>query len=64
MGYRGVNILLEIKDGAKPHSARKLTPDEVLWHAKWSGQVTVVYGPEDAYNAVQAAYARHGIRYP
>ena len=41
VGYRGRNLLVEIKDGSKPPSARKLTPDQVEWHASWRGQVAV-----------------------
>jgi hypothetical protein len=41
VGYRGVNYTLEIKDGSKPPSARKLTPDQVEWHINWRGQVAV-----------------------
>ncbi len=47
-GYRGVNYLLEVKDGSKPPSKRKLTPDEVTWHAGWAGQVTVINSPAEA----------------
>ena len=42
VGYRGVNYLLEIKDGSKPPSERRLTNDQVEWHATWRGEVHVV----------------------
>ena len=42
VGYAGINYALEIKDGTKPMSARKLTPQEQDWHDKWQGQVEVV----------------------
>ena len=47
-GYKGVNLLIEIKDGGKPPSKRKLTPDEQTWHAEWRGQVAIVESVEDA----------------
>lgn len=28
VGFGGINLLLEVKDGSKPPSKRKLTPDE------------------------------------
>lgn len=33
VGYRAALILMELKDGSKPPSARTLTPDQVKWHA-------------------------------
>lgn len=42
IGFRGINLLFEIKDGLKPKSARKLTPDQVIWHSEWNGKVYVV----------------------
>lgn len=42
VGFRSVNYLMEIKDGAKVPSARKLTPDEAEWHDLWRGEVYVV----------------------
>ena len=48
VGYRGRNVLLEVKDGEKPPSARMLTKDEEEWHATWGGQVDTVYTAEDA----------------
>ena len=37
IGYRGRTILVEVKDGSNVPSAQKLTLDQLLWHAKWSG---------------------------
>ena len=48
VGYQGVNLLIEIKDGSKPPSKRQLTPDEQEWHETWRGQVAVVESVEDA----------------
>lgn len=42
VGHGGKNYLLEVKDGEKPKSAQKLTPDEDAWHFAWLGQVAVV----------------------
>lgn len=55
VGYRGRNVLLEIKDGAKVRSAQALTVDEANWIATWPGQVAVVRSPEEAINAVLVA---------
>lgn len=52
VGFRGANLLLEIKDGAKQPSKRQLTPDEAAWHAKWRGQVCVVETLAEALAAV------------
>jgi len=48
VGWKGVNLFLEIKDGSKPPSKRKLTPDEQEWHDNWRGQVAIVESVEDA----------------
>lgn len=42
------NLLVEIKDGSKPPSARKLTPDEEKFHAAWRGQVAIVNSVDEA----------------
>ena len=39
---------MEVKDGAKPPSARRLTPDEKQWHERWQGQVVVVESVDGA----------------
>jgi hypothetical protein len=48
VGFRGKNLLLEVKDGGKVKSARKLTPDQVAWHQDWRGHVAVVESVEQA----------------
>ena len=52
VGRKGKNYLLEIKDGNKPKSAQKLTPDQVDWHGKWNGSVFVVNSAEMAIEIV------------
>lgn len=42
VGYNGKNYLCEVKDGDKPPSQRKLTPDEDAWHFMWRGKVEIV----------------------
>jgi Holliday junction resolvase len=36
-GHNHCTVLLEVKDGSKPPSARKLTGEQVRWHAEWHG---------------------------
>ena len=52
VGHRGRNYLIEIKDGAKSPSARRLTPDQVAWHEAWRGDVRVVTGVVEALAAI------------
>lgn len=53
VGFRGRNVLLEVKDGLKPPSERKLTVDQVEWHGGWKGQVAVVLDADAAMAIVQ-----------
>jgi hypothetical protein len=57
VGFRGQNFLIEIKDGNKPPSKRRLTPDEAIWHTTWNGQVEVVISPEEAIKFVTESVA-------
>jgi Holliday junction resolvase len=54
-GRRAVNALMEIKDGKKRPSKRKLRPGQVEWHLAWRGQVAVVHTPQEAEAAMNAA---------
>jgi Holliday junction resolvase len=42
VGLNGINYLIEIKDGSKPPSKRKLTPDEETFAKNWLGQVCII----------------------
>jgi len=55
VGYRGYNLLLEVKDGAKSASRRELTDDQRVWHMFWTGQVAVVESVEEAIAVVTNA---------
>ena len=47
-GIKNQNILIEIKDGKKPLSKQKLTPDQIKWHKEWNWQVAIVRSVDDA----------------
>ena len=49
VGYRGYTILMEVKDGRKPPSARKLTPEEEKFFMNWTGgMLAIVNSVEEA----------------
>lgn len=50
-------VFLEIKDGAKPPSARKLTKHQQEFHATWKGWIFVVHNVDEALRAVLGATA-------
>ena len=52
VGHLGANYLLEVKDGQKPPSAQKLTPQQEIWHRDWRGHRVVVNSPEAALAAI------------
>jgi hypothetical protein len=54
VGYRGQNYMIEIKDGSKSPSRRKLTPDEKEFHDLWRGTVIVVNNINEVLEAVGA----------
>jgi hypothetical protein len=51
VGYQGKTVLLECKDGDKPPSARKLTPNEQKFFDTWNG------GPAYVVDSIDAALA-------
>lgn len=45
-------VLMEVKDGNKPPSARKLTDAQVKFHAEWKGWIHTVTSVDDALKAI------------
>lgn len=56
VGYRARCFLLEVKDGSKPQSQRKLTPDQREFFEGWRGQCRVVETVEEAIRVVTESY--------
>ena len=55
VGYKGFTLLLEVKDGDKPPSQRKLTTAEQKFFDEWTGGIlAVVESVEDALAILQA----------
>jgi len=49
VSYRGETLLVEVKDGAKPPSARRLTDAEQKFHDEWPGDnLYIVNSVEEA----------------
>lgn len=54
-GYRGHLHWLEVKDGSKPPSARKLTPGQIETFRRFNGYpLAVVTNPQEALEAIGA----------
>lgn len=62
IGFRGVNYVMEIKDGDKPLSAQRLTPDEQAWVFGWGGAVDVVNSVDDALDRIGAVKRKKGTK--
>ena len=55
VGFQGKTLLMEIKDGRKTPSERRLTEDQVKWHGAWRG------GPLAVVDGVDAALRMLGV---
>jgi len=60
IGISGRNYLVEVKDGNKAPSDRKLRPAQKDWHQGWSGQVTVIETVEQAVEWVNGVRNEQG----
>ena len=52
VGHKGVNHLVEVKDGSKPPSAQRLTPAQIEWHDTWRGSAQVVNSIDGALDVI------------
>jgi len=55
VGFQGKTLLMEVKDGRKTPSERRLTDDQVRWHGTWNG------GPLAIVDGVDAALRMLGV---
>jgi hypothetical protein len=58
VGYRGHNLLFELKDPSKPKADQELTDDQKRWHAAWAGQVMTAYSFMDVFNFLTGRYSQ------
>jgi len=57
VGFRGKTYLIEIKDGSKPPSKRKLTEEEQFFFDVWVGHVEVVESVDQALHIIGVFHA-------
>jgi hypothetical protein len=55
VGFQGKTLLMEIKDGNKTPSERRLTEPQLKWHGAWRG------GPLAVVDGVDAALRMLGV---
>lgn len=54
VSYRGETLLIEVKDGAKPPSARRLTEAEQKFHDEWPGSnLYIINSVEEALSLLR-----------
>ncbi len=53
IGHHQINRLVEVKNGSKPPSERRLTPDQQTWHHEWRGEVDIVENIDDVSRLVR-----------
>jgi Holliday junction resolvase len=62
VGFQGVNFMVEIKDGNKPPSAQKLTPDQIKFHDEWRGQICIVNCVDDCVDLLNNVHLKQGTK--
>lgn len=62
VGFRGVTVLVEVKDGEKDQSRQALTAAQREWHASWAGCAVVASTKEEAASAVISAAQKQGVK--
>lgn len=51
-GRPGFAAWIEVKDGSKPKSARKLTPAQAKFAERWTGPYILATSPQDALDQI------------
>lgn len=55
VAFNGRTMLLEIKDPTQPKHRHELTPAQVEFHAKWTGEIHIVFTVEQALEVIAGA---------
>lgn len=55
-------VLMEVKDGSKQPSKRKLTPDQEIFHAEWKAAGAPIVVVETVLQALEAAGYKKRLR--
>ena len=53
VGYKGINYLMEVKDGNKVPSKQLLNIEQEHWHSVWTGAVHTVKSEAEALNILK-----------
>lgn len=59
VGYGGLSMLVEVKDGSKPPSARQLTPAQKKFRETWTGGIRLVKDLGDVAETVNTLRRWH-----
>lgn len=57
-----VQGVMEVKDGTKRPSERRLTDSELKWRQQWKGRYDLVESVEEACNVVRPARFQAGVK--
>jgi Holliday junction resolvase len=52
VGIRGINYLVEVKDGSKAPSKQRLTEPEQVFFDTWKGQVCIIKNQDEAVRLI------------
>lgn len=54
VGFRGINYLIEVKNGEGTEQQQRLTEKEKKFHENWRGQKAIVKNIEEALKVIKA----------
>jgi Holliday junction resolvase len=60
VGYRGVNLLVEVKN-EQASKGPKLTSDQIIWHNEWVGTVHIIKNATEALNLLNEVCKNQGM---
>lgn len=60
-GFKGVNLLFEIKNPESARGKAGLNDGQKRWHRFWVGQVATVSTPQEALDVIAAEYLRLAV---